>query len=69
MAAELLTVRIAFEPQDLVAGREEFACHRTQYTPGEMDAVNAYLAHAWDGQVWLRPWNGTMRNRGALPAR
>ena len=69
MAADLLTVRLSFEPQDLAAGREEFACHRTQYTPDEMDAVNAYLAHAWDGQVWLRPWNGAMRNRGALPAR
>jgi LmbE family N-acetylglucosaminyl deacetylase len=68
IAEELLTVRIPFEPQDLAAGRDEFACHRTQYTPAEMDAVNAYLAHAWDGRVWLRPWNGTMRNRGALPA-
>jgi LmbE family N-acetylglucosaminyl deacetylase len=69
IAAELLTVRIPFEPQDLVAGREEFACHRTQYTQDEMDAVNAYLAHAWDGRVWLRPWNGTMRNPGALTLR
>ncbi len=69
IAAELLTVRIPFEPQDLVAGREEFACHRTQYTLSEMDAVNAYLAHAWEGRVWLRPWNGTVRNPGALPLR
>jgi LmbE family N-acetylglucosaminyl deacetylase len=67
MAEELLTVRIPFEPQDLVAGREEFACHKSQYTQAEMDAVNAYLAHAWDGRVWLRPWAGAMRDRGALP--
>ena len=64
MAEALLTVRIPFEQQDLVAGREEFACHRTQYAPAEMDSVNAYLAHAWNGMVWLRPWNGKLLDPG-----
>ena len=62
MATSLLTVRVPFEPQDLVAGREEYACHQSQYTPAEMAKVNAYLAHAWNGQVWMRPYNGTLRN-------
>ena len=62
MAEALLTVRVPFEARDLAAGREEFACHRSQYTPAEMDAVNRYLAHAWNGTVWLRPWNGTLRD-------
>jgi len=62
MAEALLTVRVPFEERDLVAGREEFACHRTQYAPAEMDAVNKYLAHAWNGTVWLRPWNGTLHD-------
>lgn len=62
MAEALLTVRVPFEPRDLAAGREEFACHRTQYAAAEMDSVNAYLAHAWNGTVWLRPWNGTLHN-------
>jgi LmbE family N-acetylglucosaminyl deacetylase len=60
MTETLLTVRVPFEQQDLIAGREEFACHRTQYAPAEMDSVNAYLAHAWNGMVWLRPWNGKL---------
>lgn len=64
MTEALLTVRVPFEQQDLIATREEFACHRTQYAPAEMDSVNAYLAHAWNGMVWLRPWNGTLRNPG-----
>jgi LmbE family N-acetylglucosaminyl deacetylase len=64
MAEALLTVRVPFEERDLVAGREEFACHRSQYAPAEMDAVNKYLAHAWNGTVWLRPWNGTVRDPG-----
>lgn len=66
MAMALLTVRVPFEERDAVAGREEFACHRTQYAPAEMDSVNRYLAHAWNGSVWLRPWNGTLHNPGIL---
>jgi LmbE family N-acetylglucosaminyl deacetylase len=62
MAEALLTVRVPFEDRDLTAGREEFACHRSQYTPAQMDAVNKYLAHAWNGTVWLRPWNGTLHD-------
>lgn len=62
MAEALLRVRVPFDERDLQAGREEFACHRTQYTPAEMHAVNRYLEHAWNGTVWLRPWNGTLRD-------
>ena len=62
MAEVLLTVRVPFEDRDLAAGREEFACHRSQYTPAEMAAINRYLAHAWNGSVWLRPWTGTLRD-------
>ena len=63
MAAALLTVRVPFEDRDLAAGREEFACHQSQYAPAEMDAVNRYLAHAWNGTVWLRPWNGALHDK------
>src|SRR3954468_8082996 len=62
MAQSLLTVRVPFDQRDLAAGREEFGCHRSQYAPAEMDSVNAYLAHAWNGTVWLRPWNGALHN-------
>jgi LmbE family N-acetylglucosaminyl deacetylase len=62
MTESLLTVRVPFEPQDLAAGRDEFACHQSQYTPAQMAKVNAYLAHAWDGKVWLRPFAGTMHD-------
>jgi LmbE family N-acetylglucosaminyl deacetylase len=69
MAEALLTVRVPFEQRDLVAGREEFGCHRSQYAPAEMDSVNAYLAHAWNGTVWLRPWNGALRDPAPFGAR
>jgi LmbE family N-acetylglucosaminyl deacetylase len=66
MAEALLTVRVPFEERDLAAQREEYACHKTQYTPAEMDSVNRYLAHAFNGMVWLRPWNGTLRDAGVF---
>ena len=62
VADELLTVRVSFENQDLVAGQEAFACHRSQYTPSEMAAINQTLAYVWSGTAYLRPWNGTLRD-------
>jgi hypothetical protein len=53
---------VPFEEQDLVAGREEFACHKSQYLPAEMALVNAYLAHSWNGNVWMRPFTGALRD-------
>lgn len=62
VAGELLTVRVPVDAQDIVAGRESFACHATQYTAAEMDAINRTLAHVWNGVAYLRPWNGPSRD-------
>ena len=35
-------------------------------TTAEMDAINRYLTHAWNGTVWLRPWKGTLHDPGIL---
>ncbi len=69
VAEELLTVRVPFDNQDLIAGREAFACHRTQYTPTEMQAINQYLTHAWNGRVYLRPWTGRLRDQAGFFSR
>jgi LmbE family N-acetylglucosaminyl deacetylase len=66
VAEVLLTVRVPFEEQDLVAGRESFACHKTQYTSAEMEPINRTLASVWNGAAWLRPWTGTLRDPGGL---
>jgi hypothetical protein len=58
--------RFAEIKQDLVAGRESFACHRTQYTASEMESINNTLAHVWKGVASLRPWAGTLRDPAAL---
>lgn len=66
VAQALLTVRVPVEEQDLVAGREAFACHRTQYTQAEMDSINTTLRYVWNGTVYLRPWNGTGRASASI---
>jgi LmbE family N-acetylglucosaminyl deacetylase len=66
VADDLLTVRVSFENQDLVAGEEAFACHRTQYTTPEMAAINRTLAHVWNGHAYLRPWNGAISDQAKL---
>lgn len=53
-----LPIHVPYAPGDLEAARRAFACHRTQYTPSEMDAIMRYLAHGWGGAVHLRPWDG-----------
>jgi LmbE family N-acetylglucosaminyl deacetylase len=69
MADDLLTVRVPFEDRDRVAGEESFGCHRTQYTAAEMATINRTLAYVWNGTTYLRPWNGTVRDRRNLPDR
>lgn len=64
VAEALLTVRVPFEDRDLAAGREEFACVIAPSTRPRRWAVNKYLAHAWNGMVWMRPWNGTLHDPG-----
>lgn len=66
VADSLITVRVPVEDRDIAAGREEFACHRTQYTADEMANLNAYMAHAWDGAIWLRPWKGDRVDRRVI---
>lgn len=58
MPRKLLSVTVPYEPRDFEAGRRAFACHATQYTPEEMDAILRYLAHGFDGAIHLRPWTG-----------
>jgi LmbE family N-acetylglucosaminyl deacetylase len=58
-----LPIAVPFALRDLEAARHAFACHRTQYTPTEMDAIMRYLAHGFDGAVHLRPWYGGGESR------
>ena len=57
-ALEYLTYRIPFSEKDLVAGREAFACHASQFTPDEMDDIYRIVAES-DSIIYLRPWNGS----------
>lgn len=61
-----LSVAVPFTPDDFEAGRRAFACHATQYTGAEMDAIMRYLEHGFDGAIHLRPWYGTAEHRTDL---
>ncbi len=66
MPQRYLPIAVPFALGDLEAGRRAFACHRTQYTPEEMDAIMDYLSHGFDGAVHLRPWFGEAMSRTDL---
>ena len=63
VSEELLTVRIPVQAKDIAAAQASFACHSTQYTTGEMRAINRTLIHVWNGVNYLRPWNGPSISR------
>lgn len=65
-----LPVQIPFTPADLEAARAAFACHASQYTEPERNAINEYLAHGFAGRVHLRPWYGSgQRTTEVFPSR
>lgn len=64
-----LSVAVPFAPNDLEAAREAFACHRTQYTEAEMNAIISYLEHGFNGDIHLRSWQGSGERRTDLFAK
>lgn len=61
-----LSIAVPFAPEDLEAADRAFACHYTQYTRPEMNAIMRYLEHGFDGAVHLRPWYGAVERRTDL---
>lgn len=61
-----LSIAVPFAPEDLEAARRAFACHYTQYTRAEMNAIMRYLEHGFDGAVHVRPWYTTAERRTGL---
>jgi LmbE family N-acetylglucosaminyl deacetylase len=61
-----LGVRVPFTPRDLAAARASYDCHASQYTAAQRDSVDAMLAHAFAGSVWLRPAFTSERPRTEL---
>ena len=55
-AARYVTVRVPVEERDVQRARESFACHRSQFAPGEQEALFALLRHCHPGAVALRPF-------------
>jgi hypothetical protein len=43
---------------DLAATRRAFACHRSQFSAEQMEALVSWLHETLGGRVYLRPWFG-----------
>lgn len=53
-----LTYQIPFDVEDLKLGYKAFTCHKSQYTPEEMDDIFAIMGQT-DRLIYFRPWNGS----------
>src|SRR5262245_6620448 len=53
--ANLFTVRVAFTPADLEAGRRSFECQKTQASQEAVDRVITAMRDVWKGELSLTP--------------
>ncbi len=53
-----LTYRIPFDAQNLKLGKEASSCHKSQYTPDDIDDLFAIMGQT-GGLIYFRPWNGS----------
>ena len=53
-----LPVRVAYSTADQQASHRALECHKTQWTPEEMQNLERSLDAAWNGRVFFRPWFG-----------
>jgi LmbE family N-acetylglucosaminyl deacetylase len=53
-----LTVRIPYDAVDLAATRSAFACHKSQFSPEQIEDVLSRLHDSLRGRIYLRPWFG-----------
>ena len=57
-----LPVRVMFTKTDQAAFRKALECHKSQFTPEEMQKVEKVLGNAWVNGVSFRPWRGEKRS-------
>ncbi len=53
-----LTYRISVEEEDFIVAREALACHKSQFTPEQLDEIFLVFGQT-EGLIYLRPWNGS----------
>jgi LmbE family N-acetylglucosaminyl deacetylase len=67
--ARYLTMRVAYEEQDMERARASFACHRTQFTPEEQQGLFGLIRHYHPGAIALRPWQPEAAGADLFPGR
>jgi hypothetical protein len=53
-----LTARVPYDAVDLAATRRAFACHKSQFSPEQVEVLASWLHETLRGRVYLRPWFG-----------
>ncbi len=54
-----LTVRVPYDAVDLAATRRALSCHKSQFSPEQMEVLVGWLHETLGGRVYLRPWFGS----------
>jgi len=53
-----LPVHVAFTREDEQAYHRALECHKTQFSPQEMQNIEKWFGTAWNGNIYFRPWFG-----------
>jgi LmbE family N-acetylglucosaminyl deacetylase len=56
-----LPVRISFTQNDEQAFHRALECHKTQFSPQEMQNMEKWFGTAWNGSITFRPWFGNRK--------
>jgi len=54
-----LTVTVAYTSKDFENYKRAFECHKSQYTPETLQALESAMDQGWHGSVSFREWNST----------
>lgn len=55
---DALDTRVAYTAEDAERARKSLACHRSQFTPEDMEMIGGLLQQVHQGRMHLRRWSG-----------
>jgi LmbE family N-acetylglucosaminyl deacetylase len=61
-----LTVNVSYSKSDEAAFRRGLECHKSQYSPEEIQKFEEALTHGWNGTIAFRPWFGDHKSNDLL---
>jgi hypothetical protein len=65
---KFLTVRVSVSPADYDRAKQAWLCHRSQYTPEQIEQLRQALVSAQAGTALFQPAVATRKGQSLLPA-